>query len=265
MASHVERVKALFGQLRTLEGQSSTLQERRELMHKLKIELTNFTTLPPSVEVPDPKECILAREIYEYAVFQSIEEQDIKSFERNYATLNFYYKELKDVLPESSKKNSVLGLYLLYLLSQNKISEFHVELQSIPSSEHGNIYINVPVSLEQYFVDGNYSKVLATKKAPLEAYNFFIEKFIDTVRTEIARSAEVSYKQLSLKDACEVFMIDNVDQLRAFVEHEANYNEEMGESSSVSWVLEDGYLKFISTKKIMYQVLEYAQELQKIA
>lgn len=128
-------------------------------------------------------------------------------------------------MPESSKKNSVLGLYLLYLLSQNKISEFHVELQSIPSSEHGNIYINVPVSLEQYFVDGNYSKVLATKKAPLEAYNFFIEKFIDTVRTEIARSAEVSYKQLSLKDACEVFMIDNVDQLRAFVEHEANYNE----------------------------------------
>lgn len=104
-------------------------------------------------------------------------------------------------MPESSKKNSVIGLYLLYLLSQNKISEFHVELQAIPPSEHSNIYINVPVSLEQYFVDGNYTKVLSTKNAPLEAYRFFIEKFIDTVRTEIARSAEVSYTQLSLKDA----------------------------------------------------------------
>ena len=95
----------------------------------------------------------------------------------------------------------MLGLYLLYLLSQNKISEFHVELQSIPSSDHSNIYINVPVSLEQYFVDGNYAKVLATKNVPLDAYNFFISKFIDTVRTEIARSVEVSYNQLTLQDA----------------------------------------------------------------
>lgn len=173
-------------------------------------------------------------------------------------------------MPESSKQNSVIGLYLLYLLSQNKISEFHVELQSIPSANHSNIYINVPVSLEQYFVDGNYAKVLATKTAPLESYNFFIEKFIDTVRTEIARSVEVSYKQLTLKDACEIFMLDNVEQLKDFVERESNIN---AEDRTVSWVIEENYLKFITinvekeaipAKKLMYQVLEYANELQRI-
>ena len=120
-------------------------------------------------------------------------------------------------MPESSKKNSVIGLYLLYLLSQNKISEFHVELQSIPRADHSNIYINVPVSFEQYFVDGNYAKVLSTKNVPLDVYNFFIEKFIDTVRTEISRSVEVSYKKLSIKDAWEVFMLDDVDKLKEFV------------------------------------------------
>lgn len=68
--------------------------------------MTKFTTLPPSTEEPDKKECILASklfvnsntfigEIYEHAVFQSIEEGDIKGFERNYSTLNFYYNELK--------------------------------------------------------------------------------------------------------------------------------------------------------------------------
>lgn len=36
-------------------------------------------------------------EIYEHAVFQSIEEEDIEGFERNYEILNFYYKELKYV------------------------------------------------------------------------------------------------------------------------------------------------------------------------
>ena len=209
-------------------------------------------------------------EIYEYAVFQSIEEKDIKGFQRNYTTLNFYYNELRDVLPESSKKNSVLGLYLLYLLSQNKISEFHVELQAIPSSDHSNIYINVPVSLEQYFVDGNYAKVLATKNVPLDAYNFFIEKFIDTVRTEIARSVEVSYEKLSLKDACEIFMLDNVDQLQHFVETQSDIN---AEDRTISWVIKDDYLHFttinvekegIPAKKMMAQVLEYAHELQRI-
>jgi 26S proteasome regulatory subunit N12 len=209
-------------------------------------------------------------EIYEYAVFQSIEEKDIRGFQRNYTTLNFYYNELRDVLPESSKKNSVLGLYLLYLLSQNKISEFHVELQAIPPSDHSNIYINVPVSLEQYFVDGNYAKVLATKNVPLDAYNFFIEKFIDTVRTEIARSVEVSYEKLSLKDACEIFMLDNVDQLQRFVETQSDIN---AEDRTISWVIKDDHLHFVTinvekegipAKKMMAQVLEYAHELQRI-
>lgn len=173
-------------------------------------------------------------------------------------------------MPESSKKNSVIGLYLLYLLSQNKISEFHVELQAIPSSEHSNIYINVPVSLEQYFVDGNYAKVLATKNVPLDAYNFFIEKFIDTVRTEIARSVEVSYKHLSLKDACEIFMLNNVEELKAFVERESHKN---AEDRQITWVIEEDQLLFVTVniekenipaKKMMYQVLDYANELQRI-
>ena len=38
---------------------------------------------------------MLLGNVYEYAVFQSIEEQDIKGFERNYTMLNFYYKELQ--------------------------------------------------------------------------------------------------------------------------------------------------------------------------
>jgi 26S proteasome regulatory subunit N12 len=159
----------------------------------------------------------------------------------------------------------VIGLYLLYLLSQNKIAEFHAELQGIPSSEHSNAFINVPVSLEQHFVDGNYSKVLSTKNnVPLDLYNFFIDKFVDTVRTEIARSAEVSYKKLSIADAMEVFMIDTPQQLEEFVEKESMEN---AEDATISWQLDQDYLNFtplnvekntIPATKMMYQVLDYA-------
>jgi len=66
------------------------------------------------------KECILAREVYEFATFLSVEKKDINEFERNVCVLKSFYDEFDGILPKSAKKNAVLGLYLLYLLSYNK-------------------------------------------------------------------------------------------------------------------------------------------------
>lgn len=55
---------------------------------------------------------------------------------------------------------AIVGLYLLYLLSYNKISEYHTEIELIPIEELSNVYISVPVSLEQHFVEGSYNKIL---------------------------------------------------------------------------------------------------------
>lgn len=107
--------------------------------------MTSFETLPPSSKAPNPKEFIIAREIYEYACFMSVEVGEVEQFERNYQTLRFFYNEMKGVIPDSTKKNTILGLWLLYLLSQNKISEFHSEIESIPIEELSDPYITVPV------------------------------------------------------------------------------------------------------------------------
>ena len=64
------------------------------------------------------------------------------------------------VIPPSQKMYAILGLYLLYLLSYNKISEYHTEIELIPIEEQQNVYIRVPVSLEQHFVEGSYNKIL---------------------------------------------------------------------------------------------------------
>lgn len=88
-------------------------------MNKLMIDLTNFENIPPC-QVCDPKECILAREIYEYATFLSVEKRDIPEFERNICILRCYYDEFESVIPTSQKRTAIIGLYLLYLLSFNK-------------------------------------------------------------------------------------------------------------------------------------------------
>ena len=47
---------------------------------------------------------------------------------------------------------------------------------------------------------------------------FFIDKFVDAIRYEIARSSERAYKSLAIKDMSKIFMIENQDELKLFIE-----------------------------------------------
>ena len=213
MTSIIDKVQNTLQKLKAVKEEKATLDERDKLITQMRIDLTFFEHLPPENPV-DVRECILAREVYEYATFLSVEKEDIEGFERNFTIVKTYYDEFNDILPESQKKFSILGLYLLYLLSFNKISEYHTEIELIPHKELTNVFINVPVSLEQYFVEGSYNKILSSKhNLPLQAYQFFIDKFVDAIRYEIARSAEKAYESLSLKDMASMFMIPNANDL----------------------------------------------------
>jgi len=109
----------------------------------------------------------------------------------------------------------------LYLLSFNKTTEFHTEIELIPHSEINNVYIQVPMKMEAYFVEGSYHKILNSKQnVPLEAYMFFIDKFVDAIRYEIARSSERAYESLAIKDMSKIFMIENQDELKLFIEQQ---------------------------------------------
>ena len=64
-------------------------------------------------------------------------------------------------LPESSLKYELLGLNLLWLLTQNRVAEFHTELELLsPKDIQNNVFIHYPVSLEQYLMEGCYNKVI---------------------------------------------------------------------------------------------------------
>jgi hypothetical protein len=80
------------------------------------------------------------------------------------------------------------------------------------------VYIKVPVSLENYFVEGSYGKILQQQQqVPLEEYTFFVSKFADAIRIEIARSAERSYESLALNDMQKMFTIETREELNAFI------------------------------------------------
>lgn len=125
----------------------------------------------------------------------------------------------------------------------------------------------MPVSLETYFVQGSYQKILTQQQnVPLQAYHFFIDKFVDAIRYEIARSAERSYESLRLSDMQKIFMINDKDQMIAFCK--ANDHKDR-----IGWEINGDRLHFVRERKEVAEIpnikmtnrmLEYATELNRI-
>lgn len=68
--------------------------------------------------------------------------EDIPGFERYMAQLQTYYHDYQSKLPESPFQFQLLGLNLLCLLSQNRVAEFHTELERLPANKvASDVYI----------------------------------------------------------------------------------------------------------------------------
>ena len=156
---------------------------------KLKIAMLGFASLPPAApSAPNEaqkSEMLLAREILEHGALLSVKAMEIPAFERYVAQLKIYYSDCASTLPESQRQYPILGLNLLRLLAQNRIAEFHTELELIPTElQHANIYIKYPAQLEQHIMEGSYNKVLSAKSEGVfqKEGMYFMDMLVDTVR-----------------------------------------------------------------------------------
>ncbi|CAG2166456.1 unnamed protein product [Oppiella nova] len=137
-----------------------------QLLTQLKVSLTGLSFLPTHETVAN-KELIISRDVLEIGALYSVAQHDIPSFDRYLAQLKTYYFDYNSHLPESAFKYQLLGLNLLCLLSQNRVADFHTELELLPAKEiQNNVYIRHPVSLEQYLMEGSYNKVFLSKGNP---------------------------------------------------------------------------------------------------
>ncbi|XP_073247998.1 26S proteasome non-ATPase regulatory subunit 8-like isoform X2 [Porites lutea] len=232
------------------------LEKVGKLLSGMKMALIQFSFLPTSSCKPSPQELLLARDALEIGVQWSISKKDIPSFERYMAQLKPYYLDYKGILEESAYMYQLLGLNLLSLLAQNRLAEFHTELELLPAKElQNNVYIKHSVSLEQVF--------LARGNVPADNYHFFMNILLDTLRDEIAACTEKAYPCISLPEATRILYFESEKDMRAF-------GEKRG------WILkEDKYYYFeleseketkqeIPSYKMIQYMLEYAKELERI-
>lgn len=265
-AAGLRQVAAMYEQLKAeWNKKSPSLSKCGDVLGKLKLALLEQNFLPTTQTKLTKQQLILARDVLEIGAQWSILKKDIPAFERYMAQLKCYYFDYENELSESAYKHQLLGLNLLFLLSQNRVAEFHTELERLPAKDiQTNVYIKHPVSLEQYLMEGSYNKVfLAKGNIPAESYTFFIDILLDTIRDEIAGCIEKAYEKILFNEAIRILFFNTPKKMTDYAKKRA-------------WVLSpNNYYSFssqqqnpeeatIPSTELAKQVIEYARQLEMI-
>ena len=229
---------------RSSKVSQSNLQEKTKILKNLKILTLSFKSLPPSKENPIQAEFELTREVNELEMELSCLCKNERAFELSYLQVKpFYFDYIKGILPKQSDKYLYyVGLYLLFLLSNNRTTDFSTELELLDIRDKKNPYIKVSMDIEQCIVEGNYSNLARLKNSNDENYNYYLNKFDDTIRYQIARSMEKSYNELNSNAAMELLMLKNENDLNEFIRQQ---NENPREDREILWKKEGNKIKFI--------------------
>jgi len=264
--SSLGAVVALFDKFKAAFG-ADKHDECLQLLSQLKVAMLDFGSLPPAVpsapSQAQQQELLLAREILEHGALLAVKVMDIPGFERYVAQLKAYYTDCASTLPESPKQYPMLGLNLLRLLAQNRIAEFHTELELLPATlQQSNVYIRFPAQLEQHIMEGSYNKVLAAKQDGPYAQEgmFFMDMLVNTVRDEISECSEKAYTSIAAAELQSLLMLSTPAEL-------ADYAETRG------WTIQAGVVSFgndtlpplqLPSSQLIRETLAYAKELERI-
>eukprot|EP00271_Cylindrocystis_brebissonii_P000567 TRINITY_DN1067_c0_g1_i1.p1 TRINITY_DN1067_c0_g1~~TRINITY_DN1067_c0_g1_i1.p1 ORF type:complete len:268 (-),score=51.07 TRINITY_DN1067_c0_g1_i1:192-995(-) len=237
------------------------------LLTELKLKLTEMPALPPFCqESPTAlQELTFAREVLESAVLYSVKREDEIAFERNVLQLKTYYTDTRHLLPPSPQEYVIQGLNLLRLLVQNRIAEFHTELELFPQQVLAEPCIRHAVELEQALMEGAYRRVLAARQTvPHPSFIYFMDQLMQTVRDEIASCSEKAYESLTVKDAKHLLGLDDDMEFKEYAEkHEWTIvsDEVLFQRSQPEAIAPR---KEIPSMKLISQTLGYARELERI-
>ncbi|KAI9758528.1 MAG: hypothetical protein M4579_003020 [Chaenotheca gracillima] len=256
-------------------------QSSLSLLTRAKLSLLSLKALVPSPSTPRPV-LALARETLELGALISIRRQDSEGFTRYFQQLQPFYDLPESQLPQdNSNQSKITGLYLLLLLNQGDYAGFHTVLESLelataPSGSSNrkgveeDVFIQYPVKLERWLMEGSYDKVWAATKneqAPSEEYNVFSDGLINTIRAEIASCSERAYPSLPISNAKNLLFLDSEGSVVEFAQ-------------SRGWLIQDGRIYFplqqpdqgsraekeilLTSGQVIENTIGYARELETI-
>ncbi|CAN6229499.1 unnamed protein product [Urochloa humidicola] len=236
------------------------------LLSELKVLLTRIPSLPPSIEkTPNAvEELKIARAIYENAVILSLKIKDREALERNCCQLKEFYIDTRGIIPPSPDEYPFLGLNLLRLLAENRIAEFHTELELLPLEALKHPCIKYVVELEQSLMEGAFNRLINARQAvPHETYVYLMDLLAETVRDEVAECSVEAYDYLPISVAKKMLMFTSDQELLEYISEEQSEWEIKSCSVHFDMAKPKCHMNLPSFK-LFKQALSYARELEQI-
>jgi len=242
------------------------LEKCGTMLAKLKVALTGLSFLPAAVDAQTSNtELLMTREILEIGAFYSIERRDILSFERYVAQLGSYYRDYatQHALPDSPNRPHILGLSLLNLLSQNRLAEFHLQLQLLDLKEiQTNKFLKFPVEYEEFLMQGCYNKIFKRyQNLPAENFQFFVDLLFNSIRDQVASCMEASYVHLPVADAAKMLFLDETKQAQQLKTY-ANQRGWIVKNNKFEFPKEEKRDDVVPSNELVEQAVAYARALE---
>lgn len=225
--------------------QAGNIDQGKQSLNQLKVAL---------LQGGSPVESASALEL---GVLLSVLEGDLEAFARNMAQLQPLYKSGIS----TPRKAHITGLHLMHLLVDNRLAEFHAQLELLSDSEASDPLTSFPIALERKLMVGIYDEV---GQIPHPSYQLFMDHLLQTVRDSIADCMEVAYQQLPLQDAAKLLKLNSKDELLDYVSTERE-----------DWIMENDRITFapppmahaasdVPSMEWIQQSLTYATEMERI-
>eukprot|EP00484_Ammonia_sp_Unknown_P023899 CAMPEP_0197037526 /NCGR_PEP_ID=MMETSP1384-20130603/14714_1 /TAXON_ID=29189 /ORGANISM="Ammonia sp." /LENGTH=254 /DNA_ID=CAMNT_0042467839 /DNA_START=49 /DNA_END=813 /DNA_ORIENTATION=+ len=177
----------------------------------------------------------------------AINTRDLQMFDRVITQLKQYYL-MENIGKLSKQRQHLMGLYLMYLLTENRLGDFHVEIELLSFADLDSEFIKFPMEIEQSMMEGSYQKIIDAKsKPPNKTYTILLNKLSETVRSEISKSLQAVHSKMPLKDALGMLSLNDVDTLKQHIK-----------SNDLNWSI-DGQTLHFTPQEQQSQQLEAAE------
>ena len=163
--SVVAQCQAATKKLETLIA-SGSLDAAAPVMKEIKLLLIKLGGAGASGGGDGDAEIAAAVAALEAFVVHSVKSRDDVAFGRYFAQLRAFYSKTT-TLAATPNQPKVLGLNLVRLLVDNRLADFHAELELLPQEAASSPFVRFPVELERSLMEGMYQQVLhARQKFP---------------------------------------------------------------------------------------------------
>lgn len=201
-----------------------------------------------------------------------LNQKNEKGFENAFLQVKQFYFDYANIVKTNPRMEYFTGLFLLHLLSNNRNTEYCSELELLSLNHINNQFISLAVVIDNAIQEGNYNKLINLQCSLKEpAYSFYLSKLNSSVRYQIARSAEKSFTSISVTNACELLLLNNLNELIDFIKQES---EKYGSSQEINWIIQDNKIWFkeafgkdkiiIPSHKLVTDTVKLAVDLEKI-